>query len=89
MKHILFFKFTLFFKCALAIITILAILGNKCVTAQGNNLYLPPKEPGYDYPKPNGPSPPPGASPPRPNQPKPPSDEVKYLNLLLKLLLNF
>lgn len=43
-------------------------------SAQGNNLYLPPKEePGYDYPKPGGPSSP--SKPPA--NPGPPSkDEV-------------
>lgn len=63
------------FKCSVALIAVLYNV--KTTSAQGNNLYLPPKEPGYDYPKPGGPSPP-GPSPPRPNQPsKPPSDEVR------------
>lgn len=50
----------------------------KTTAAQNNNLYLPPTEPGYDYPKPGGPSgPPSGPSPQRPTtQPKP--DEVNY-----------
>lgn len=56
---------------------------NKAVPsdAQGNNLYLPPKDtttPGYDYPKPGGPSPGP-AKPPA----KPQTDEVSknYLKI--------
>jgi hypothetical protein len=50
----------------------------KSTSAQANNLYLPPKEPGYDYPKPGGPSPPSGPAPPssRPNPSQPPSDGV-------------
>lgn len=47
----------------------------KTTAAQNNNLYLPPTEPGYDYPKPGGPPSGPPSGPSRPTtQPKP--DEV-------------
>lgn len=49
----------------------------KLTAAQGNNLYLPPKEePGYDYPKPGGPPPSKPAGPKPTNPAKPPSNEV-------------
>lgn len=60
------------FQCATATI----VLVFNCVipsNAQGNNLYLPPKDtttPGYDYPKPGGP-----AGPSKPPA-KPQTDEV-------------
>lgn len=62
-------------KCLLAC-SVTVLLNLDGTSAQGgNSLYLPPKEPGYDYPKPSGSAP--GPSPPqRPSPAKPPSDEV-------------
>jgi hypothetical protein len=71
--------FLIVFKCLL--VCLATVLSNvKVSSAQGNNLYLPPKEPGYDYPKP-GPGPAPGPKPgpapgPRPQPSKPQTDEV-------------
>jgi hypothetical protein len=48
----------------------------KFTEAQGNNLYLPPKEePGYDYPKPGGPPPSKPSTPSKPSGP-PSKEEV-------------
>lgn len=74
------------FQCATASVVLLL----NCALpsdAQGNNLYLPPKDtttPGYDYPKPGGPGP---SSPSKPPS-KPQTDEVAISIKQLKNLKN-
>lgn len=76
------------FKCFVSCFVTIS-LNMKEAAAQGNSLYLPPKEPGYDYPKPGGPSPSPSA--PRPQGPspsKPKTDEVRYVTIKKLLIHN-